>query len=46
MDNEVPLRQIMPYLKTNSDIVKINSFRQEDWASNQIKKTKLVLKKL
>jgi spore coat polysaccharide biosynthesis protein SpsF (cytidylyltransferase family) len=44
--NELPLRQIMSYLKNNPNVVKINSFRQEDWSSNQTKKTKLVLKKL
>lgn len=44
-NNEIPLRTIMPYLKKNPDVVNLNAFRQRDWSSNQIKKTRLVLKK-
>jgi len=44
VDNDVSLRKIVPFLIKNSDIVKINSFRHQDWAENQQKRAKLVLK--
>ena len=44
VDNDVPLRTIVPYLKNNQEIIKINAFRHQDWAANQKKKTKLLLK--
>lgn len=43
-DNEVTLRTIVPYLKDNPEIIKLNAFRRQDWASNQQKKAKLILK--
>ena len=42
--NEISLRIIVPYLKDNPKIVKLNAFRHQDWASNQQIKTKLILK--
>lgn len=45
VDNDVPLRTIVPYLKNNPEIIKINAFRLQDWAANQQRKTRLVLKK-
>ncbi len=44
VDNDVSLRTIVPYLKDNPEIIKINAFRHQDWAANQQRKTKLVLK--
>lgn len=38
------LRDAIAYLDANPEIVKINQFRLKDWADNQKKKTKLVLK--
>jgi spore coat polysaccharide biosynthesis protein SpsF (cytidylyltransferase family) len=42
--NDVPLRTIVPFLKENPEIARINAFRHQDWAANQKRKTKLVLK--
>ncbi|VVB99038.1 3-deoxy-manno-octulosonate cytidylyltransferase [uncultured archaeon] len=39
------LRDVIGYLDKNPGLVKINQFRLRDWADNQKKKTKLVLKK-
>lgn len=44
VDNDVSLRTIVPYLIDNAEIIKINAFRHQDWAANQQRKTKLVLK--
>jgi spore coat polysaccharide biosynthesis protein SpsF len=44
VNNDVPLREIVPYLKMHSAIIELNTFRHHDWASNQQKKTKLILK--
>jgi spore coat polysaccharide biosynthesis protein SpsF len=44
VNNDTPLRDIVPYLKAHPEIVNLNSFRHQDWASNQQKKTKLILK--
>jgi spore coat polysaccharide biosynthesis protein SpsF (cytidylyltransferase family) len=44
LDNDVPLRTIVPYLKAHPEIIKINAFRHQDWAANQQRKTRLVLK--
>jgi len=44
VDNDVPLRTIVPYLKDHPEIIKINAFRHQDWATNQQRKTKLILK--
>jgi spore coat polysaccharide biosynthesis protein SpsF len=41
---EFGLRDVIQFLDANPDIVKINQFRLKDWADNQKKKTKLVLK--
>lgn len=43
-NNDVPLRDIVTFLKRNPDIAKINLFRQQDYLANQKKKTKLVIK--
>ena len=39
------LRDVIPYLDKNPEVVKINSYLQEKFLSNQKAKTKLVLKK-
>jgi spore coat polysaccharide biosynthesis protein SpsF (cytidylyltransferase family) len=44
IDNDIPLRNIVPLLKNHPEIVKLNAFRHLDWAVNQAKKTRLVLK--
>lgn len=38
------VRDVIKYLDRNPDVIKINGFRLVDWAKNQRKKTKLVLK--
>ena len=43
-ENDVPLRDIVAYLKANPQISEINYFRQNEFLENQRKKTKLVLK--
>jgi len=43
-DNSVPLKNILKFLKTRPDIVKINFLRQQDYLKNQKKIKKLVLK--
>lgn len=43
--NDTPLRDIVLFLKTRPDIVRLNAFRHQDWASNQKQKAKLVLLK-
>lgn len=42
--NDVPLRDIVPYLRAHPAIIQLNAFRHHDWASNQQRKTKLILK--
>lgn len=42
--NDIPLKKILEFLKSNPDIPKINAFRQADFLANQKRKTKLVLK--
>lgn len=42
--NDVSLRNIVPYLQDHPDIVQLNAYRHQDWAANQLKRTKLVLK--
>lgn len=44
VNNDTPLRDIVPYLKEHPEIVQLNAFRHQHWSSNQKKKTKLVLK--
>lgn len=44
VNNNTPLRDIVLYLKKHPEIVQLNAFRHQDWASNQQRKTKLVLK--
>ena len=44
VDNDVPLYEIIRFLRDNPEIIKINSFRQEDFLENQKRKTKLVVK--
>ena len=45
IDNDTPLRVIVPFLKEHPEIVQLNAFRHQDWAANQKLKTKLILKK-
>lgn len=42
--NDVPLREIVSYLKEHPEIPQINIGRQQEFLENQKKKTKLVLK--
>jgi spore coat polysaccharide biosynthesis protein SpsF len=44
INNDVPIRRIIPYLKDHAEIIGINFFRHQDWAINQQLKTKLILK--
>lgn len=44
INNDVPLKKVLLYLKENPEIIKINEFRAQDWRQNQINKTKLILK--
>ena len=44
VSNSTPLREIVPFLREHPEIVKLNAFRHQDWAANQKKKTRLVLK--
>lgn len=43
--NHVPLRRILKFLNQKPEIAKINFFRQQEFADNQKRKAKLVLKK-
>jgi len=43
-ENELPLKEIVPYLIKHPELPKLNALRHNDWAANQQKKTKLVLK--
>lgn len=45
VNNDVSLREIVKFLNENTDLIRINSFRQQDFLINQKKKTKLVIKK-
>lgn len=45
INNTVELKDVMKYLKEHPEIIKINQFRAEEWLQNQMKKTKLILKK-
>lgn len=42
--NNIPLREIIPFLHTHPELIAINAFRHKDWADGQKKQTKLVLK--
>lgn len=42
--NDVPLKEIVAYLREHPEIPKINTGRQKEFLDNQKKKTKLVLK--
>ncbi|HHT9112401.1 MAG TPA: cytidylyltransferase domain-containing protein [Candidatus Wunengus sp. YC65] len=44
VNNDLPLKVIIPYLKNNPEVIKINAFRHRDWSTNQQKKTRLILK--
>ncbi|HAH32820.1 MAG TPA: hypothetical protein DCL44_10960 [Elusimicrobia bacterium] len=44
VNNDTPLREIVIWLNKHPEIIKINSFRQQDFLANQKRKTKLVLK--
>lgn len=44
VNNDLPLSEIIKFLIENPDIIKINSFRQQDFLANQKRKTKLVVK--
>jgi len=45
VNNDVPLRTIVPFLRKNPEIVQLNAFKRQDWMSNQKKKTQLILNK-
>jgi spore coat polysaccharide biosynthesis protein SpsF len=45
-NNDVPLKQIVKFLKKHPEIIAINSFKQQDFLDNQRRKTKLILKNL
>jgi spore coat polysaccharide biosynthesis protein SpsF len=45
VDNDTPLRDVVLFLKEHPENILLNAFRHRDWASNQQKKTKLILKK-
>jgi spore coat polysaccharide biosynthesis protein SpsF len=44
LNNDIPLRVIVPFLKEHPEIVQLNAFRHQDWATNQKLKAKLILK--
>ena len=44
INNDTPLRVIVPFLKEHPEIVQFNAFRRQDWATNQKLKAKLILK--
>ena len=44
IENNISLREIVPYLKKHPEIIKINASRHDDWAENQQRKAKIVLK--
>jgi len=46
LKNDVPLRKIVAFLNKNPDIPKINWSRHVDWAANQKRKTKIILKEM
>jgi spore coat polysaccharide biosynthesis protein SpsF len=39
-NNDFSLRDVIVYLDVNPDVIKINQFRNTDWANNQLKKVK------
>ncbi len=43
-NNNVPLREIVKFLKDHTEIIDINASRQQDYLANQKRKTKLVLR--
>ncbi len=43
-ENDVSLKEIVTYLVKHPEIPELNSSRHQDWATNQKKHTKLVLK--
>ncbi len=45
VDNDVPLREIVAYLKEHPEISGINIGRQKEFLENQKRRTKLILKK-
>jgi len=46
INNDTPLRVIVPFLKEHPEIVQFNAFRRQDWSANQKLKAKLILKDL
>ncbi len=44
INNDTPLRVIVPFLKKHPEIVQFNAFRRQDWTTNQKLKAKLILK--
>jgi spore coat polysaccharide biosynthesis protein SpsF len=44
LNNDTPLRVIVPFLEEHPEIVQFNAFRHHDWAANQKLKAKLILK--
>lgn len=45
-DNDIPVRDIINFLKEHPELININSFRQQDYIENQRRKIKLLLKKV
>lgn len=43
-NNDIPLRDIIKFLRKYPELIDINSFRQKDYLENQKRKTKLLLK--
>lgn len=44
INNDIPLKDVLIYLKNHPEVIKINEFRAKDWKQNQINKTKLMIK--
>lgn len=44
-NNDIPIRDIVKFLRKNPDTISINSSRKQDFLKNQQRKTKLLLKK-
>ena len=44
INNDITLREIVSFLKLHPEIVELNSFRRQDWALNQKRKSKFILK--
>lgn len=45
VNNHLPLSDIINYINLNPSVAKLNIQRQKEWKDNQVKNTKLILKK-